>query len=89
MLNKKKVTMTKQDCYQEIKGSIIFSIVKTRPNIIFATLINNCFAKKFLYQHSKAIKTIFSQIKTIKKIRIIYNKKQKRDLIIKNYSNLD
>lgn len=40
-----QVTTSEREHYQGMTGSIIFSIVKTRPNIAFTTLVASRFAK--------------------------------------------
>lgn len=45
---------------------IIFSIVKTRPNIVFVILLVSYFAKNLSYQYIKAVKTIFKYLKRLK-----------------------
>lgn len=63
----------------------MFSIVKTRPNITFATSIASCFAKNLGHQHTKAVKTILQYLKGSKKHEITYGGQNK--LLVKEYSN--
>lgn len=67
----------------------IFSIVETRPDIAYATLVMSRFAKNPSYLHSKVVKTVFCYLKATKDVRIAYRGKQERELIIKRYSDFD
>lgn len=57
--NKKEATTAKQKHYQGMTGSIIFPMVKTRPDIAFTTSVISQFAKNPSHQYSKTVKTIF------------------------------
>ncbi len=52
--------------YQGITGSIIFSIVETRPDISFATSVASRFAKNLGHQHTEAVKTILRYLKSLR-----------------------
>lgn len=66
---------------------LIFSIVKTKLNITFATSIISCYIKNSSYQHKKAIKTILKYIKSSKYSKITYN--SQKILFVEGYSNLN
>lgn len=82
-----KATTAKKDRYQGMTGSIIFSIVETRPDISFANSVTYQFAKNPGHPHTKVVKTILRYLKVSKDQEIIYDGQDK--LIIKEYSNLD
>ena len=54
-----QATTSERERYQDMTGSIMFSIVETRPDIAFATSVASRFAKNLGHQHIKAVKTIF------------------------------
>lgn len=68
-------------------GIIMFSIIETRPNIVFAIFLICFFAKNLNQPHSKIVKTIFQYLKNLKHPDITY--KKKKELKIENYSNLN
>lgn len=53
-------------------GLIIFFIIETKSDIVFATFIISQFIKNRFYQHNKTVNTIFQYLKAIKDTRIIY-----------------
>lgn len=73
--------------YQGMTGSIMFSIVKTRPDIAYIISVISRFAKNLLHLYSKAVKTIFCYLKTTRNIGFTYGGKQGGDLIISGYSD--
>lgn len=73
--------------YQRIIGSLIFFIIKIRPNIALITLVVSRFAKNPRYLHIKAVKTILRYMKGLKQQDIIYKGQEK--LLIKGYSNFN
>lgn len=44
-LSEKEAIAAKQKCYQGMTGSILFSIVETRPNIAFVIFVVSQFTK--------------------------------------------
>lgn len=54
-------------------NSILFSIVKTKPDIRFVTSVASRFAKKLGYQHTKAMKMILQYFKGSRERGIIYS----------------
>lgn len=68
-------------------GSIIFSMVKTRPDIAFATSVARRFVKNPSHQHTKAIKTILQYLKGLRNREITYKGQSK--LKVEGYSNFN
>lgn len=58
-------------------GSIMFSIVETRPDIAFATSIIRCFAKNPGNHHNKIVKTILLYLKGLRERGIAYDDQSK------------
>ncbi len=87
--SEKKATAAERECYQGMTGSIMFSMVETRPNIAFGTSIVSRFAKDPSHQYSEAVKTIFRYLKATRDTGITYGGEQGGDLIIKEYSDSD
>ena len=58
-----QASAAERERYQSMTGSIMFSMVETRPDIAFATLIASQFAKNPGHQHTKAVKTILQYLK--------------------------
>lgn len=88
-LNEREATLAKWEYYQGIIDSIVFSIVKTKPDIAFITSVVSRFAKNLLHQHTEAIITILQYLIMTKDMEIIYGEEQERDLIIKSYFDSD
>ena len=85
----KEATQAERERYQGMTGSIIFSMVETRPDIAFATLVVSRFAKNPSHHHSEAVKTILCYLKATRSIGITYGGEQGGDLVIKGYSDSD
>lgn len=68
-------------------SSIMFSIVETRPDIIFATSIASCFAKNPGYQYIKVVKTILRYFKGSRERGITYGGQE--ELLVEGYSDSD
>lgn len=68
----KEVIAAEKKCYQGMTSSIIFSMVKIRPNIAYATSMISHFAKNLSYLYSKAVKTIFYYLKATRDVEIMY-----------------
>lgn len=58
-------------------GSIIFFIIKIKPDIVFAIFFISQFAKNLNYQYIKIIKIIFKYLKGLKHWGITYKKNEK------------
>ena len=84
-----EATPAERERYQGMTGSIIFSMVETRPDIAFATSVVSRFAKNPSYQHIEAVKTILRYLKATRETGITYKGEQGGDLIIKGYSDSD
>lgn len=70
-----KISQTKQKKYPGIIKSLIFSIVRNRPNIIFTIFIISQFAENFFCQYKETIKTIIKYLKAMKLVGIVYKRK--------------
>ena len=68
-------------------GSIMFSMVETRPDIAFATSLVSRFAKNPSHQHTEAVKTILKYLKGSKHRGITYGGDE--ELKIEGYSDSD
>lgn len=64
-------------------GFIIFSIVETRPDIAFATLIAVRFAKNPGHHHTKVVRTILQYLKGLTEQGITFNGQDK--LLLEEY----
>ena len=73
--------------YQGMTGSIMFSMVETRPDIAFATSLVSRFAKNPSHQHTEAVKTILKYLKGSKHRGITYGGDE--ELKIEGYSDSD
>lgn len=71
--------------------SLIFSIIKTKFDILFASFIVSQFVKNSFRQYTKAQKTIIKYLKAKRLIAITFNGEERgrKDLIIKKFSNSD
>lgn len=76
-----KSLFNKRGKYKGMTGSLMFSIVKTRPNIVFATSVASCFSKNLSQQYTKAVKTILRYLKRSKNYSITYGGKKTWSLI--------
>ena len=68
-------------------GSIMFSILETRPDISFATSVASRFAKNPGHQHTEAVKTILRYLKGSRERGITYGGQDK--LLVEGYSESD
>lgn len=68
---------------------IIFSMIETKDNITYATLVVSCFAKNPSHLHSKAVKTVFHYLKATRDVGIIYKREHGENPIIRGYSDSD
>lgn len=67
----------KKKRYQGMIGSIIFSMVETRLDIAYATLLISHFTKNLSYQHTEVVKTILKYLKWSKNRGIAYDGEEK------------
>ena len=65
----------------------MFSMVETRPDIAFATLLASRFAKNPGHQHTKAVKTILQYLKGSKDQGIMYGGQE--ELLVEGYSDFN
>ncbi len=85
-----KASQANQKQYQGMTGSLMFSMMETRPDIAFATLVVCQFAKNPSRQHTEAVKNIMHDLKATKTMGITYgSSKGSGDVIIKGYSDAD
>ena len=77
--------------YQGMTGSLMFSMVETRPDIAFTTLTVSRFAKNPSHQHIEAIKIILRYLKGSRDRGITYGggDNNHAGLIIEGYSDSD
>ena len=68
-------------------GSLMFTMVETRPNIAFVTSIASRYAKNLSHQHSGAVKMILRYMKDYKHYGITHGGQEK--LLVKGYSDSD
>lgn len=66
------VTKAKQEKYQEMTRSLLFSMVETRPDIIFAISIASQYTKNPSHLYIEAVKTILKYFKGFKDQGIVY-----------------
>ncbi len=85
-----EASQANRERYQGMTGSLMFSMVETRPDIAFATSVVSRFAKNPSRQHTEAVKTIMRYLKATRTVGITYgNGESSGDLIIKGYSDSD
>lgn len=85
----KRTTAAKRERSQGMTGSIMFSMVETRPDIAYATSVISRFVKNPSHQYCKVVKTIFRYLKATRETGITYGGDQRGDLIIRGDSNSD
>ncbi len=73
--------------YQGMIGSIMFSMVETRPDVAFATSVASRFAKNPGHQHTEFVKTILRYLKGSRDRGITYGGQD--ELLIEGYSDSD
>ena len=86
-----EASQAEREQYQGMTGSLMFSMVETRPDIAFATSVISRFAKNSSRQYTEAVKTIMRYLKAIRSVGITYGGENRggRDLTIKRYSDSD
>lgn len=82
-----QASLSEQEKYQGMIGSIMFSMVETRPDIAFATSVVSRFAKNPSHQHTEAVKTILRYLKGSRGRGITYG--GEKELCIERYSDSD
>lgn len=82
-----QAALSKQEKYQGMIGSIMFSIVETRLDIAFATSVVSRFAKNPGHQHKEAVNTILRYLKGSRDRSVTYG--GEKELRIEDYSDSD
>lgn len=82
-----EVSASEKERYQGMTGSLMFSMVKTRRDIAFATSIASRFAKNQGHQHTEAVKTILRYLKGSRECGITYGGQS--ELLVEGYSDSD
>ena len=82
----RQATDAEREKYQGMTGSLMFSMVETRPDIAFATSVASRFAKNPSHTHTKTVKTILKYLKGTKDRGIVYGQ---GTLTIEGYCNSD
>ncbi len=86
--NLSEATQAEKKKYQGITGSLIFSMVETRPDIAFSIIVAARFAKNPSHAHIEAVKTILRYLKGFMDRGITYGG-ERETLSIKGYSDSD
>lgn len=73
--------------YQRMTGSLMFSMVETRPDIAFSTSVASRFSKNPSHQHTEAVKTVLKYLKGSRTRGITYGGEEQ--LKIQGYSDSD
>lgn len=82
-----EATQAEKERYQGMTGSLMFSMVETRPDIAFAIAVAARFAKNPSHAHTEAVKTIIRYMKGSINRGITYGGEEK--LLIEGYSDSD
>ena len=82
-----EANLSEKERYQDMTGSLMFSMVETRLDIAFVTSIASCFAKNPGHQHTEAMKTILQYLKGSRECGITYSGQS--ELLIEGYSDSD
>lgn len=82
-----KASPSEKETYQRMTGSLVFSMVETRPDIAFSTSVVSRFAKNPSRQHTEVLKTILRYLKGSRNRGITYGGQDK--LLIERYSDSD
>lgn len=78
---------SEREKYQGMTGSLMFSMVETRPDIAFATSVASRFSKNPPQQHTEAVQTILRYLKGSRDRGITFG--GEKDLIIEGCSDPD
>lgn len=84
-----QASTAEQERYQGMIGSIMFSMVETRPDVAFATSVASRFAKNPGHQHMEAVKTILRYLKGSRDRGITYGGLDQEQLLVEGYSDSD
>lgn len=80
-------SQSEKEAYQGMTGSLMFSMVETRPDIAFATSVVSRFSKNPSRQHTEAVKTILRYLKGSRDRGITYGGQER--LLPEGYSDSD
>lgn len=78
---------SERERYQGMTGSLMFSMVETRPDIAFAISVASRFAKNPSHQLTEAVNTILRYMKGSRQRDITYGGQDK--LLVEGYSDFD
>ncbi len=84
---KDQASKAERERYQGMIGSIMFSMVETRPDVAFATSVASWFAENPDHQHMEVVKTILRYLKGTRARGITYGGLYQEDLLVKSYSD--
>lgn len=84
---KSEASASKQEKYQGMTGSLMFLMVKTRPDIAFSTSVASRFSKNLSHQHTEAVKIILRYLKGSRERGITYGGEE--SLILEGYFDSD
>ena len=84
--NEGTATEAEREKYQGMTGSLVFSMVETRPDIAFATSVTSRYAKNSSHLHIEAVKTELKYLKGSKDQGIVYGE---GTIDIEGYSDSD
>ncbi len=84
-----QASTAERERYQGMIGSIMFSMVETRPDVAFATSVASRFAKNPGHRHMEAVKTILRYLKGSRERGITYGDLDQEDLLLEGYSDSD
>lgn len=82
-----KASLSEKKKYQGMTGSLIFSMMETRPDIAYATSLVSRFAKNPSHQHTEAVKTILQYLKGSRNRGITYGGDE--EVCVVGYSDSD
>lgn len=82
---RKEKSLHLKKCYQNMTGSVMFSMVNIKPNIVFSICIASNFAKNPDDQQTKAVKTILRYLKVSPDREITYD--GQKQLLVEEYSD--
>ena len=78
-----EATQAQRERYHGMTGSLMFSMVETRPDIAFSVAVAARFAKNPSHAHTEAVKTILRYLNGLINRRITYGGEE--DLLVKGY----
>lgn len=82
-----KASTSEKEQYQGMIGSLMFSMVETRPDIAFAISMASRYAKNASHQHAEVVKTILRYMKGSRQRGITHGGQEK--LLVEGYSDFD